>query len=64
MRRCTVQNNGHTGGTNEFHLDVPSLPIWPNAPVHVQLIPTNINGIDHLINTSGDQIDRKNYIKF
>jgi hypothetical protein len=65
MRRCTVQNNGHTGGgTNEFHLDIPPMPIWQNSPVHVQLIPTNLNGhhhtgMDHLINTSGEQMDRK-----
>ncbi len=64
MRRCAVQNNGHTGGgTNEFHLDVSPMPIWQNGPMHVQLLPTNMNshhtGIDHLINTSGDQLDRK-----
>jgi hypothetical protein len=66
MRRCTIQNNGHTGGANEFHIDVPPMPIWQNGPmppVHVQIVPTNINnhhaGIDHLINTSGDQMDRK-----
>lgn len=63
MRRSLGQNNGHTGGTNEFHLDVPPMPIWSNSPVHVQLIPTNLNGhptgIDHLINTSADPLDRK-----
>ncbi len=59
MRRCTVQNNGHTGGGNEFHLDIPPVPIWQNGPMHVQLISTNLNGMDHLINTSGDQMDRK-----
>jgi hypothetical protein len=67
MRRCTLQNNGQTGGTNEFHLDVPPMPIWQNGPMHVQLIPTNLNnhpsGMDHLINTSGDQIDRKEISK-
>jgi hypothetical protein len=66
MRRCTLQNNGQTGGTNEFHLDVPPMPIWQNGPMHVQLIPTNLNnhpsGMDHLINTSGDQIDQSTYI--
>lgn len=63
MRRSLGQNNGHTGGTNEFHLDVPSMPIWPTSPMHVQLISTNLNGhptgIDHLINTSADPLDRK-----
>jgi len=66
MRRCTGQNNGHIGGTNEFHLDVPPMPIWQNSPMHVQLISTNLNGhhtgLDHLINTNGDQIDRKEII--
>ncbi|CAF1146429.1 unnamed protein product [Adineta steineri] len=67
MRRCTVQNSGHPGGgTNEFHLDVPPMPIWQNNQMHVQLLPTNINnhhtGIDHLINTSGDQLDQSAYI--
>jgi hypothetical protein len=59
MRRYTGQTNGHTGGTNEFHLDVPPMPIWQNSPMHVQLIPTNLTGLDHLINTNGEQIDRK-----
>jgi hypothetical protein len=59
MRRCVGQTNGHTGGTNEFHLDLPPVPMWQNSPMHLQLIPTNLTGLDHLINTSGDQIDRK-----
>lgn len=63
MRRSLGQNNGHTGVTNEFHLDIPSMPVWSSSPMHVQLIPTNLNGhpsgIDHLINTSADSIDRK-----
>ncbi|CAF2817743.1 unnamed protein product [Rotaria sp. Silwood2] len=66
MRRCTIPNNGHTGGANEFHLDVPPMPIWQNGPMSVQLLPTNINGhhtgMDHLVNTSEDQIDQSAYI--
>ena len=64
MRRSTVQNSGHTGGANnEFHLDVPPVPIWQNGPMPVQLLPTHINGhhsgLEHLINTGGEQIDRE-----
>jgi len=56
MRRSTVP----TGGTNEFHLDISPVPMWQNGPMHVQLIPANHTGIDHLINTTtNDQIDRK-----
>ena len=72
MRRCTVQNNGHAGGsTNEFHLDVPPMPLWQNSPMHIQLVPANLSNhhhhhhhteLDNLMNTHGnhgDQIDRK-----
>jgi hypothetical protein len=70
MRRSGAPNNGHPGGPSEFHLDVPQIPIWQNGsiqpPVHVQLLPTNINGhhtgVDHLINNGGDQLDRKSFI--
>ena len=67
MRRSGVPNNGHPGEVSEFHLDVPQIPIWQNGsippPIHVQLLPTNMNGhhtgVDHLINNGGDQLDRK-----
>jgi hypothetical protein len=66
MRRCILQNNGHAAGGNEFHLDVPPIPFWQNAQIPVQLLPTNINGhhtgVDHLVNTGGDQMDRKKII--
>ncbi|CAF3935091.1 unnamed protein product [Rotaria sordida] len=66
MRRCIVQNNGHTEETNEFHLDVPPMPVWQNGSMSVQLLPTNINGhhtgMNHLVNTSGDQMDQSAYI--
>ncbi|CAF2138174.1 unnamed protein product [Rotaria magnacalcarata] len=66
MRRCILQNNGHAAGGNEFHLDVPPMPFWQNAQIPVQLLPTNINvhhaGADHLVNTSGDQMDQSAYI--
>lgn len=64
MRRGTLQNNGRPGGANEFHLDVPSMPVWQNAPMPVQLVSTGINAhhTDHLVNTSGDQMDRKKFI--
>jgi hypothetical protein len=71
MRRSGVPNNGHlSGGASEFHLDVPQIPIWQNGsippPIHVQLLPTNMNGhhtgVDHLINNGGDQLDRKSFI--
>lgn len=55
MHRSTMPS----GGTNEFHLDISPVPMWQNGPMHVQLIPTNHTGIDHLINTNTDQIDRK-----
>ena len=61
MRRCGTQNNGHPGGNAEFHLDVPTLPIWQNnsmpppPPSHIQLLPTTING-HHIGN---EQMDRK-----
>ena len=64
MRRYTVQNSGHTGSVNnEFHLDVQPVPIWHNGPMSVQLLPTHVNGhhsgLEHLINTGGEQIDRE-----
>ena len=66
MRRCGGQNNGSQGGANEFHLDMPPMPMWHNSsisPMHVQLVPTNLNGhhaaMDHLVNTSGDQMERE-----
>ncbi|CAF0829587.1 unnamed protein product [Rotaria sp. Silwood1] len=66
MRRCTLKNNGHTGVANEFHLDVPPMPLWQNSPMPVQLLPTNINshhtGMDNLVNTSEDQMDHASYI--
>ncbi|CAF1619556.1 unnamed protein product, partial [Adineta ricciae] len=76
MRRCTVQNNGHAGGsTNEFHLDVPPMPLWQNSPMHIQLVPANLSNhhhhhhhhteLDNLMNTHGnhgDQIDQSAYI--
>jgi hypothetical protein len=66
MRRYTTQNNGHPGGASEFHLDVPQMPMWQNGSIppsmHVQLVPTNMNGVDHLMNNVGDQIERKYFI--
>ena len=68
MRRSGVHNNGHLGEVSEFHLDVPQMPIWHNGsmpPIHVQLLPTNMNGhhggVDHLMNNGGDQLDRKSF---
>ncbi|CAF0761458.1 unnamed protein product [Adineta steineri] len=72
MRRSGVHNNGHPGGPSEFHLDVPQIPIWqnnsipPSLPLHVQLLPTNMNGhhtnVDHLMTNGGDQIDQSTYL--
>lgn len=67
MRRSGTNNNGHPGGPSEFHLDVPQIPMWHNnslqPPMHLQLLPTNLNGshtgIDPLMNNPGDQLDRK-----
>ena len=73
MRRCAGQNPESQGGSNEFHLDIAPVPMWHNssiAPVHVQLLPPNINGhhhhhhhhhagIEHLINNNGEQMERK-----
>lgn len=72
MRRTGMQNNGYTGETTEFHLDVPQIPMWQNnslpPPIHVQLIPTNLNGhhttMDHFMNNTGDQIDRMFFLYF
>ena len=69
MRRCAVQSNGHSGENSEFHLDVSQPPMWQNnsmappTPMHVQLVPPTFNGhhpgADHLINNSGDQMERR-----
>jgi hypothetical protein len=67
IRRCAVQTNESNGHTNEFHLDVPSMPTWHNnsiAPVHVQSMPTHSNaghhpsGIDRLGNNIVEQMER------
>lgn len=67
MRRSNAHNNSHSGGANEFHLDVPPVPMWQNGPVHMQLLSANITGhhtgMDHLSSTSGDQMDRKKSIR-
>ena len=70
MRRTGAHNNGHPGGPSEFHLDISQIPMWQNnpmppppPPIHLQLLPTNINGhptdLNHLMNNGGDQLDRK-----
>lgn len=69
MRRTGAHNAGHPGGPSEFHLDVPQIPIWqsnampPPMPLHMQLLPTTLNGhhagIEHLMNSGGDQLDRE-----
>ncbi|CAF0878359.1 unnamed protein product [Rotaria sp. Silwood1] len=69
MRRSGIHTNGHTGEASEFHLDIPQISMWQNGslppPIHVQLLPTNINGhhtgIDHFINNGGEQIDQSVY---
>ena len=62
-RTAPTQNHGRIGGNNEFHLDVPPMPIWKNSSVHAQFIPTNLNthsnGFDQLMNTHTDKMDRK-----
>ncbi|CAF5074188.1 unnamed protein product, partial [Rotaria socialis] len=71
MRRSAMHNNGYSGENSEFHLDMPQIPMWQNSslppPIHVQLLPTNLNGqhssMDHFINNGGDQLDRK-YFSF
>ncbi|UJR35265.1 hypothetical protein I4U23_028029 [Adineta vaga] len=72
MRRTGTHNNGHPGGPSEFHLDIPQIPIWQNnsmpppPPIHLQLLPTNINGhhtgLDHLMNNGGEQLDQSSYV--
>ncbi|CAF1624600.1 unnamed protein product, partial [Adineta ricciae] len=73
MRRTGTHNNGHPGGPSEFHLDIPQIPMWQNnpmppppPPMHLQLLPTNINGhptdLNHLMNNGGEQLDQSAYM--